>query len=365
MKLSTTKNQILNAVLLAERIAGKKETLPVLSCILIDAGKEIVLRSTNLEAGIEISIGGEVEEKGIIAVPAGIFSQTLRSIGSEKVMLKSDEGNLLIESKGTKTLIKSIPHAEFPALPDSSGKGGIQLPREKFLSALQSVVYAASASMIRPELGSVYVAVRPSSVVCVATDSFRLAEKTIQAPGGKNEADILIPLKHAGELAYILERSDTEVVEMSAEDAQMVVVLDSVRYISRVIDAQFPNYKDIIPKDVAAQATLLKNDLSEMLKKARVFAGADQHVGLHLYPKKKIFSATARSSDVGEMSDSIDAALEGEDIDINFHIGYLAECLPSIQSDSVTLTFAGQGRPLVVKGVSDPSFLYLVMPLNK
>jgi DNA polymerase-3 subunit beta len=365
MKLSTTKNQILNAVVLAERIAGKRESLPVLSCILIDAGKQIILRATNLEAGIEIGVGGNVEERGMIAVPAGIFSQTLRSIGSEKIALKNEEGNLLIESKGTKTLIKAIPHGEFPALPEAVGKGGIQLPRERFLGALQSVIYAASSSMIRPELGSVYVAVRQGGITCVATDSFRLAEKTIPAQSGKKEADILIPLKHAGELAYILERSEAETVEVHAGDAQLIATLDGVRYISRVIDAQFPNYKDIIPKDTATEATLLKNDLAEMLKKARVFAGPEQHVGFHIYPKKKIFSATARSADVGEMSDSIDAALEGGDIDINFHIGYLAECLPSIQSDSVTLSFAGQGRPLVVKGVSDPSFLYLVMPLNR
>lgn len=365
MKLTTTKNQILNATILAERIAGKKETLPVLSCILIEAGKEIVLRATNLEAGIEVRIGGDIEEKGTIAVPAVIFSQTLRSIGSEKITLRSEEGNLLIESKGTKTLIKAIPHAEFPALPSTADKGGIKLPREKFLSALHAVVYAASPSMIRPELGSVCVSVRTSSVVCVATDSFRLAEKTLQAPSGKHEVDILIPLKHAGELAYILEREDAETLDLAAEDVQMVATIENVRYISRVIDAQFPNYKDIIPKDSATEATMLKSDLSEMLKKARVFAGSEQHIGFHIYPKKKIFSATARSADVGEMSDSVDAALEGDDIDINFHIGYLAECLTSIQSDSVTLSFAGQGRPLVVKGVSDPSFLYLVMPLNR
>jgi DNA polymerase-3 subunit beta len=365
MKLSTIKNQILNAVLLAERIAGKKESLPVLSCILIDAGKEIILRATNLEAGIEITIPGEIEEKGVIAVPANIFSQTLRSIGSEKMILRNDEGNLIVESRGTKTLIKAIPHAEFPPLPTSGEKRGLKFPREKFLNALQSVVYAASPSMIRPELGSVFVSVKTQGITCVATDSFRLAEKSIPATSGKNEADILIPLKHAAELSYILERTQEEAVEIIAEDAQMSATLGGVRYISRVIDGQFPNYKDIIPKDILTEATILKNDFSEMLKKARVFAGTEQHVGLHVYPKKKIFSATARSSDVGEMSDSIDAALSGEDIDINFHIGYLAECLPSIQSDSITLSFAGSGRPLVVKGVSDASFLYLVMPLNR
>src|ERR1700683_5435441 len=113
------------------------------------------------------------------------------------------------------------------------------------------------------------------------------------------------------------------------------------------------------------EATLLKNNLSAMLKKAPVCAGQDQHGGLHIYPKKKMFSATARSAEVGEMSDSIDAALEGEDLDINFHIGYLADCLPSIESDSLVLQFAGTGRPLVIKGVFDGSFMYLVMPLNR
>ncbi|HTR18526.1 MAG TPA: DNA polymerase III subunit beta [Candidatus Paceibacterota bacterium] len=365
MKLSTTKNQILNAVLLAERIAGKKESLPVLSCILIDTGKIIVLRSTNLEAGIEITISGSVEEKGVIAVPAAILSQTLRSISSEKLTLRSDEGNLIVESKGTRTLIKAIPHGEFPALPSQVGKKGMRFPREKFLRALQAVVYAASPSMIRPELGSVFVSVKPQGITCVATDSFRLAEKTIPASSGKSDAELLIPLKHAAELSYILERTAEESVEIVAEDTQLVATAGDVRYTSRVVDGQFPNYKDIIPKDTTTEATLLKNDLSDMLKKARVFAGGEQHVGLHVYPKKKIFSATARSSDVGEMSDSIDAALSGEDIDINFHIGYLAECLPSIESDSITLAFAGPGRPLVVKGTSDATFLYLVMPLNR
>jgi DNA polymerase-3 subunit beta len=138
-----------------------------------------------------------------------------------------------------------------------------------------------------------------------------------------------------------------------------------MRFTSRVVDGTFPNYKEIIPKTFSAEATVLKNDFAEMLRKARVFSGNDQHLGLHIYPKKKIFTATAQSSDVGEMSDSIDAALSGEDIDINFHIGYLADCLSTIESDSITLGFSGAGKPLVIRGVSDPSFTYLVMPLNR
>jgi DNA polymerase-3 subunit beta len=365
MKIHTTKEKLLNVILMAERVTGKKESLPILSCILIDANKELVLRSTNLEAGFEASVPGEISSGGVLAVPATVLSQTIRSIGGDKVTLSSEEHNLLVESRGTKTLIKAVPHEEFPALPKSSTKNGISLDRERLVRALQAVSYAASPSMIRPDLGSVYLSAKGGSLVCVATDSFRLAEKTVAETGGKGEGEVLVPLKHVLELVHVLEHVEEDKVTLFSDDAQLSVSGGGVRFVSRIVDATFPNYKEIIPKKSTTEATVLKNDFAEMLRKARVFAGADMHVGFHIYPKKKIFSALARSADVGEMSDSIDAALSGEDLDINFHIGYLADCLGSIESDSLTLSFSGAGKPLIIRGVSDSSFMYLVMPLNR
>ena len=365
MKVTTTKEKILNAVLLAERITGKKESLPVLSCVLLEVGGDLLVRATNLEAGIEIHVPCEIEDKGVVAVSAVVLSQTLRSISGEKITLKTEEGNLVIESRGTKTLIKSIPSEEFPKLGEADEKNGVSVSRPELMRGIQSVSYAASPSMIRPELGSVYVSIKPGAIVCVATDSFRLAEKKISDVTGKQSTELLIPLKHALELSHVLERVEDDEIRLSADDSQMCVAAGGVRYISRVVDGTFPNYKEIMPKTFSTEATILKNDFAEMLRKARVFSGNDQHVGLHVYPKRKIFSATARSAEVGEMSDSIDAALSGEDIDINFHIGYLADCLSSIEADSITLSFSGAGKPLVIRGVSDSSFTYLVMPLNR
>ncbi len=365
MRLSTTKEKILNAVLVAERVTGKKETLPALSCILFETGaKNLTLRATNLEAAIVVTVPAEISDKGTIAVPATVLSQTLRSIGGDKVNLSSDDGNLLVESRGTKTIIKSVPHEEFPPLSSfEEGRRGSGVPREKLLQAIQAVSYAASPSMIRPELGSIYISVGGGGVLCVATDSFRLAEKTIGSVDRGSE--VLLPLKHALELSHVLEHATEPEVKLFVDESQISISCDGIRFVSRVVDGTFPNYKEIIPKNFSTEATLLKGDVVEMLKKARVFSGNDQHVGLHVYPKRKIFSATARSADVGEMSDSIDAALTGEDLDINFHIGYLADCLPTIASDSIILGFSGAGKPLVIRGVSDPSFTYLVMPLNR
>lgn len=364
MHIKTTKEKILHAILAAERLTGKKESLPVLSCVLLSVDKQIVVRATNLEAGIEVRVPGDIEGRGVVAVPAAVLSQTLRSVGGDRVTLKTGEGNLIVESRGTRTLIKATPHEEFPEIMGDGVGRGVKISRERLVRGIQSVSYAASPSMIRPELGSVYIMVAEKGLVCVATDSFRLAEKIVGESNSSGQ-EILIPLKHALELLHTLEHMESDDVDISADESQLVVLGDGIQFTSRVVDGNFPNYKEIIPKDFSSEATVLKADLAEILKKARVFSGNDQHMGFHLYPKKKIFTVTARSAEVGEMSDSIDAALSGDDLDINFHIGYLSDCLSSIESDSVTLGFAGVGKPLVVRGVSDPSFTYLVMPLNR
>lgn len=365
MHFVTSKEKILSSVLIAERIVGKKESLPVLSCVVIDVDAECVVRATNLEAGIEVKVRGEIHEKGTVAVPVAVFSQTLRSIVGDKVSLKVEGGNLLIESRGTKTLIKAVPHAEFPTLSTAVKKDGLKISRASFIKGLQSVSYAASTSMIRAELGSVCVSFNEGVLVTVATDSFRLAEKTTQKAADDGEEEVLIPLKHVLELVHVLDHSTDEEVYVGADESQLVVRAEGLEFVSRIVDAAFPNYKEIVPKKFTTEATLLKSDFADMLRKARVFSGAEQRVGLHVYPKKKVFDATAQSALIGEMSDSLDAALTGDDLDINFHIGYLSDCLGTIESDSLVLGFSGVGRPLVIRGVSDTSFTYLVMPLNR
>lgn len=364
MMFTTTKDKILNAIALVERVVGKKESLPVLSCVLLDVDKGMIVRATNLESSVYVEVVGDVKEKGIIAVPVVVFHQTLKSIIGDKISLKIEGGNLLIESRGTKTLIKAIPHSEFPIIPVQEAKKGIEISRYSILSALKSVVYAASPSMIRPELGSVFLSITREMITCVATDSFRLAEKGVQQKS-TTEIDILIPLKHVVEVLHVLERMPDDKISLIVDDTQLIVRGSGVEFSSRITEAQFPNYKEILPKNFTTEATILKSDFSEMLRKARVFSGSEQRVGLHVYPKKKVFDATAQSATIGEMSDSIDAALSGDDVDINFNIGYLSDGLSSIESDSITLGFSGPGRPLVIRGASDQGFTYLVMPLNR
>ncbi len=365
MQFITTHESFLKAVLIAERVVGKKESLPVLSCVVLDVGgNECVVKSTNLEAGVEIRVHADVKEKGVIAIPVSVLSQTIRSSSGDKIVLRADQGNLRVESKGLKTIIKAVPHEEFPTIPRDVSENNISIPRESLLSLFHSVSYAASSSMIRPELGSVYLSINDGVVTAVATDSFRLAEKTHPFKGDVS-GDVLIPLKHVHEITHILERVSDADITLSTSDAQLSLSTSMVAFVSRVIDGTFPNYKEILPKKFSTEATLLKADFAESLRKARIFSGADQHVGFHVYPKKKIFDVTAQSAAIGEMSDSLEAAVTGEDVDVNFHIGYVADALQSIPSDSLILGFSGAGKPLVMRGVGDSTFTYLAMPLNR
>jgi DNA polymerase-3 subunit beta len=366
MNTVCTLQKIQEAVSIAERVVGKKESLPVLSCVLIEAkANTLYIRATNLESGVEVKLAADVKEEGICAVPVSVLSPTLKSIRSEKITLELSAGNLTITSKHGTTTIKTIPPDEFPTIPKETAKVTHTIPVKTFIEGIQSVSYAASQSLIRPELASIYISYKSAKLTFVATDSFRLAEKQIQTSLSDEIPDTLIPVKNALELVHILGFVQDENITFNFEESQISADAGHIYVVSRIIDATFPNYREIIPKSASTEATLLREDFQSVLKKARIFSYTSQQVGLHIYPSKKVFSVTARNSDVGETADTIDAALQGEDIDINFNLTYLSDCFQSLHSESITLECSGTGKPLIVRGVGDQSFLYLVMPLNK
>ncbi|PIR86593.1 DNA polymerase III subunit beta [Candidatus Kaiserbacteria bacterium CG10_big_fil_rev_8_21_14_0_10_43_70] len=365
MKFECVLEKLLESVSISEKITGKKESLPILSCVVINVSDSIVFKSTNLETAVEIKVDGSILKKGDIAVPANIFLQTLQSTKGEKVILEENDGNLIIKSKSGETTIKSTPKDEFPSFPKPKSKNSYKIKKDILINGIQSVSYASSNSMIRPELASIYIVYSDSKLVFVATDSFRLAEKKFNTPLNYEIPDILIPTKNAIEITNVIGNIDEEDIEVIFDESQINISIGNIRLVSRIIDGNFPNYNEIIPKSFSSEAILLKDDLANVLKKTRIFSGASQQVSFHIYPKNKIFSITARNSDVGEMSDDIEAVVSGDDIDIHFNLQYIQDCVQSLKADSVNMQFAGEGKPLVIKGVPDQQFTYLVMPLNK
>ncbi len=219
-------------------------------------------------------------------------------------------------------------------------------------------------STIRPVLSSVLLQSEENDVIFVATDSFRLSEKRINVKKHKEFNQILIPFKNVGEIIRAIEDIKDD-IEVHLSENQISFTYNDIYITSRVIDGAFPDFKSITPKEFKTEVVVLKQDLLSALRISNVFGDKFNQVSMLVSPKEKIFRIGTKSADVGENVSTLDAVIKGEEIAASYNYKYIMDCFQSIDSDSVTLSFSDTNRPLVISGVSDKSFLYLVMPMNK
>ncbi len=365
MEITVTRPQLTTALELLTRISTKHVTLPVLQCALLEATeKKLTLKATNLELSIEIEIPCRMNEAGVIAVPASTLLQSVQYDTDPELVLRVEEGVLLIESNKTNTSIKSIPHEEFPVINRLQGSS-VTINRSLFSLGIKTSAFAASVSSIKPELGSVFIQQkREQSLTFVATDSFRLMEKTVPQKGVILEQSLLIPQKNAIEISRLCDLLGQD-PELIVNDNQCALSFSSegVYVTSRLVSGSFPDYEQIIPKEYVTKVTVLKNDLLKAFKKTSVFLNKYQQVTLSVVEGS--ITMSSQNSELGHVTDSVPAAVEGDDLTLNFNQQYIVDCLSHLTDESIILQFAGIGRPLVISGVADKSLRYLVMPMNR
>ena len=365
MKLECKIEEIKNKVLQVEKITGKNLTLPILnSILLIASGKSLKLRSTNLSLGIEVEIPAKIEKEGIVAISGsvlnGIFSNVFQN---ENVYLESVDGNLLIQTKKSKIKLKGQPHDDFPTIPRVDGTT-FEIESKKLIDGIKSVYYSSSVSDIKPEISSVFIYTHENDLVFVSTDSFRLAEKKIKTKGLPEIGGILIPFKNIAEILRVFGES-ASMIKVCFNKNQISFSSDNIYLTSRVIDGVFPDYRQIIPKNSFTNAIMLKQDLLNALKLSNIFSDKFNQVNLRIAPQEKIFELSSANNDIGENKTYLDAALTGENIELGFNYKYFLDCFQSISTDSVSIKFSGASSPLVISPVSDLSFIYLIMPMNR
>lgn len=366
MNIECIKDKLSYAISKVEKITGKNISLPILSCILLEAkDSTLTLKSTNLDLGIEINIPVKITKPGKIAVSGSVLNNFISNITNDKnVTLEEVDGNLKVSTKHLESTIKAFPVDDFPNIPRVESETPFSFNAPNLIKGLKSVMYSASVSTIRPTLSSVLVLSEEEEVVFVATDSFRLAEKKIGVKKHKDFNQILIPNKNASEIIRVLEDTKDD-VEVFLNENQIAFVFGDVYLTSRVIDGNFPDYKQIIPKEVKTEVVLLKQDLISSLKISNIFADKFSQVVFEIKSKDKIFKISTKNMEVGENTSSLDAVIKGEDLTISFNYKYIIDCFQSIDSDSISLSFSDTNKPVVIRGVGDKSFLYLVMPMNK
>ena len=365
MKLECELEKIKNAINQAEKITGKNLTLPVLGSILFVASKKTLkLRATNLSLGVEIEIPANIEKEGVIAISGPVLSGVFSNIfQNEKITLEEDNGNLLIKTKKNKIKVKGQPHDDFPTIPIVEGSV-FEIESKKIIDGIKSVYYSSSVSDVKPEISSVYIYSDDVNLVFVSTDSFRLAEKKVKMKKIEEVPGILIPFKNIPEILRIFTDTQDE-IRVCFNKNQISFSSNNIYLTSRIIDGAFPDYRQIIPKENKTEAIVLKQDLLNALKISNIFSDKFNQLNLTIKPKEKLFELSSENNDVGENKTFLDAALVGENVELAFNYKYFLDCFQSIGSDSLVIKFNQSSRPIVVSGVSDNSFTYLIMPMNR
>ncbi|MBP9748308.1 MAG: DNA polymerase III subunit beta [Candidatus Pacebacteria bacterium] len=365
MKLECQVEKIKSGIAQVERITGKNLTLPVLnSILLIASSKSLKLRSTNLSLGIEVEVPAKVEKEGIVAISGATLGGIFSNISpNDNVFLEESNGNLVIKTKKNQIKLKCQPHDDFPTIPRVAGSI-FEIESKKFMDGIKAVYYSSSPSDIKPEISSVFVYSNEDNLVFVSTDSFRLAEKKIKIKKIEEISGILIPFKNISEILRIFGDLAGS-IEVCFNKNQISFQAGGVYLTSRVIDGVFPDYRQIIPRNSETTATVLKQDLLNALKLSNIFSDKFNQINLSITPKEKAFELSSLNNDVGENKTYLDAALEGKEVSLSFNYKYFLDCFQSITTDSVLIKLSGASLPIVISPVSDPSFTYLIMPMNR
>lgn len=365
MKFEIVKNKIKEVVVLSEKIAAKNNTLHILSTILLIVKKqELIIRSTNLEIGVEFTLPIKSKEEGSVAVSGLILLNTIQNLyNSENIYFESKNNNLLISTNHNEVLIKSVPSEEFPTIPFVLDGEKFSIKTNDLVVGIKSVINSASLSDIKPELSSVYIHKNDGVIVFTSTDSVKLTEKISKTKVDLLK-DIILPSKTAIELIRIFEERSGD-IDVIFNKNQITFLHENVKITSRIINSVYPDYKQIIPKKHTTEVIVLKQDIINTLKGSQVFSDKFNKVNILINPENNIFEIKTKNPDTGESITTVDATISGSLIDININHKYLIDVIQSIPQDSISISFNGGTKPIVIKGVGDNSLLSLVMPMNK
>jgi DNA polymerase-3 subunit beta len=378
MNLSILKENLKQGLFIVSHLAGKNVNLPILNNILVEVKKEGVrLITTNLEIGITNNLRGKVEKEGSFTVDSKIFSDYINLLPNKKIDLINEEGFLNIVCENYKTKIKTEGVEDYPLIPQIEKKNAKSAKIKDFKKALSKVVFAVSNNESRMELSGVLFIFNKNKLTLAATDSYRLAEKEIEI---KNEEDInqkseetkiIVPAKTIQEVLRILSGFD-QVTEEKNEitfyinDNQILFTVDGTELISRLIEGQYPDYRQIIPASGKTSAIISRSELIRAIKTSALFSKTGiNDINLDFPEGKNQIIVSAASGNAGENIATIEAETRGIDNSTIINYQYLLDGLNNVDEDNIKLEVIDGNTPCVIKPLNEKGYIYIIMPIKQ
>jgi DNA polymerase III subunit beta len=362
MKVSITKEKLLEGLHQVQNVVSTRTTLPILSNVLLQAnGKEIHLTTTDLDVGVRGSCEAEVDKAGATTLPARRLFNIVRELPSSEIQIDVDGKNTAsIRSGQSFFKILGLPEDEFPPLPKFEDAKTVTIPQKALLDGLRKTSYAISTDETRYVLNGVLFSFKDNKLTLVATDGRRLAMLDIELEFPRShETDIIVPTKAVTELQRLLTAEGE--VKVSVGSGQIAFDLNKTLLVSKLIEGNYPNYRQVIPSEAKERVTLERETFLNSLRRVSLLA-SDKSNSIKLNFSKNNIEITANTPEVGEAKESLAVQYKGREFSIAFNPEFLMAPLRALTEDEVFLDLIDEMSPGVLK-IQTP-FLYVLMPMR-
>lgn len=364
MNLKADRDSLLDALLATSRAVSTRSTLPSLGGILLETdGGTALARATDMELGLTVEIEAETDGAGSLLLPGRLLTDVARALPPGPVTLseRRDKGDVELTAGTARFHLRLLPTDDFPRLPGFDGEP-IRMPAGALAETVERVARAASRDEVRPILTGILVSVEDDQLTMVATDSYRLSVKHTQLEAGSTALEANVPARALRELARIVTQSGVEEVEIALPGNQIVFRAGRYLLSSRLIDGQFPSYRQLLPDAFDHDVRLPRSELLDVTRRIRHLA--QRNAPLKLAFATGELTVSAETPEIGDASESMPCAFEGEALEIAFNPQFFIEGVESIETEELVLRLTSPLRPGLLQEAGDTDFSYLVMPIR-
>ncbi len=362
MKFSVTKEKLLECLQQVQNVVSTRTTLPILSNVLLQTnGSEVRLTTTDLDVGVRGSFEAQVEKEGATTLPARRLFNIIRELPSSEIQFDVDGKNAAsIRSGQSFFKILGLPEEEFPPLPKFDDSKVVTIRQKDLRDGLRKTSYAISTDETRYVLNGVLFSFKDNKLTLVATDGRRLAMVDIDLEFPRShEGDIIVPTKAVTELQRLLTEDGD--LRVSVSSGQIAFDLEKALLVSKLIEGNYPNYRQVIPAEMKERVTLERETFLNSLRRVSLLA-SDKSNSIKLNFSKNNIDITANTPEVGEAKESLAVAYKGREFSIAFNPEFLMAPLRNLTEDEIFLDLIDEMSPGVIK-IQSP-FLYVLMPMR-
>jgi DNA polymerase-3 subunit beta len=365
MKITTRRDALFGQLQTVTRAASTRSAVQALSGVQLLAGRDgIELRATDMEIGLRVPLQGEVVREGGVVLPGRLVVDVIRALPGDEVSLELRPSEQDVEIVGGSATfhIRTLRSEDFPPFPEPEGER-VSVPGAAFVETVLKVARSASRDETRPVLTGILVSASESELRMVATDSYRLSvkETRLETPlNGSFEANV--PARALQELTRIVQHEAADQHDLSVRANQVVFEVGGVVLSSRLIDGQFPNYRQLLPDAYEQELRLSGGEISDVVR--RISLLAQKNAPLRLAFTEGELTVSARTPDVGEAQETVPVPFQGEPLEIGFNPEFLRDGLEAVEAGDLVLKLISPLRPGLIESADDSGFHYLLMPIR-